>query len=224
MKKRVFLVEDHPIVRQGLTQLLNQEADLEVCGEALDAGEAFKKISEKKPDIALVDLSLGEGISGLQLIKDLKKAGVATPVLVLSMHEESIYAERVIRAGARGYVMKAEVTDKVLGAIRKILSGDIYLSEGMVSRMVHKLAKNNMEPTETSIQILSDRETEVFHLIGSGHGTREIAGKLNLSIKTIESYREHIKEKLHLKNATELVQFAAQWIQFESKENAAAVS
>ncbi len=220
MKKKVFLVEDHPIVRKGLAQLLNQEADLEVCGEAVNASEAFEKISSIKPDIALVDLSLGEGIGGLQLIKDLKKAGSPTSVLVLSMHEENLYAERVIRAGARGYVMKAEVTEKVLGAIRNILSGEIYLSPNMVRRVLHKINKSGMEPMETSIQILSDRETEVFHLIGSGFGTRDIAGKLNLSIKTIETYREHIKNKLHLKNATELVHFSTQWVQTESSGEA----
>lgn len=219
MKKKVFVVEDHPIVRQGLVQLINQEADLEVVGNTVQAGEAFVQIERLKPDIAVVDLSLDEGIGGLQLIKDIKKANLPTVTLVLSMHDEAIYAERALRSGAKGYVMKAEATEKVLAAIRKILSGDIYLSEKMTTHLLHKLNKSGMRPMKSALEVLSDREAEVFHLIGAGSSTRDIAGKLNLSIKTIETYREHIKDKLHLKNGTELVHFSTKWTQSSSHES-----
>jgi len=214
-KTRVFIVEDHVIVRQGLALLINREKDLTVMGEAMDAETAFRKIMEEGPDLVLLDLTLGDGLKGLQLIKDLRKAGMTKPILVLSMHDESVYAERVLRSGAQGYVMKAEATEKVLGAIRRVLSGQVYLSERMVGRVLHRIGSAGGEaPSEAGL--LSDREMEVLHFLGSGLTTREIAGKLNLSVKTIETYREHIKDKLHLKNAAELVQHAVKWVQSQA--------
>lgn len=214
-KTSVFIVEDHVIVRHGLTLLINREKDLAVTGEAMDAETAFRRILAETPDLVLLDLSLGDGLKGLQLIKDLRKAGMEKPILVLSMHDESVYAERVLRCGAQGYVMKAEATEKVLGAIRRILSGQVYLSERMVGRVLHRIGSSGGEvPSEAGL--LSDREMEVLHFLGSGLTTREIAGKLNLSVKTIETYREHLKDKLHLKNAAELVQHAVKWVQSQA--------
>jgi DNA-binding NarL/FixJ family response regulator len=208
---KVLLVDDHPIVRQGLAQLLEQENDLIVCGEADDARGALEAIDRLKPDIAIVDIMLKD-INGIELIKKIKSRLGKLPVLVMSMHDESLYAERALRAGARGYIMKEEATDKMLIAIRRVMQGEIYLSERMISRILHRLADGKSQ-ADSPLDRLSDRELEVFRLIGEGLGTRQIAERLTVSVKTIESYRAHIKEKLELNTSTEVMHQAVQWVQ-----------
>jgi DNA-binding NarL/FixJ family response regulator len=206
---RILIVDDHPILREGLAQLIDQQKDLSICGQYEEAGPAFEAIGKLKPDLALVDISL-KGTSGIELIKNIKANYPKLLVLVLSMHDESLYAERVLRAGASGYIMKQEATEKVLEAIRKVLNGEIYLSEKMSAKLMHQLIGGRAHHTGSLMERLSDRELEVFGLIGQGRGTRQIAEQLHLSVKTIESHRAHIKEKLNLKNATELVHRAIQ--------------
>ncbi len=208
---KVLLVDDHPIVRQGLAQLLEQEEDLIVCGEAYDAQGALDAIEKLKPDIAIVDIMLKD-VNGIELIKKIKSQLGELPVLVMSMHDESLYAERALRAGARGYIMKEEATDKMLIAVRKVMQGEIYLSEVMVSRILHRLADGKSK-ADSPLDRLSDRELEVFQLIGEGLGTRQIAERLQVSVKTVESYRAHIKEKLELSSSTEVMRQAVQWVQ-----------
>jgi DNA-binding NarL/FixJ family response regulator len=211
-KLQVVLVDDHPIVRQGLAQMISREPDMEVCGEAETAADALKAIAACKPDVAIVDLSL-KGTSGLELLKDLKVRFPKLPVLVLSMYDESMYAERALRAGAKGYMMKEEATEKVLAAIRGILAGQIYLSEAMASRLLHMVVGERTPGSVSPTERLSDRELEVFQLIGQGYGNTDIARQLHLSPKTVETYRAHIKEKLDLSSATELLQHAIHWAQ-----------
>jgi DNA-binding NarL/FixJ family response regulator len=208
-KKMVFVVDDHPIVRQGLALLINQEVDLMVCGQAEEMHSALRAIQSNRPDILIVDISLN-GPDGLELLKNIRLTSPRLPVLILSMHDESIYAERALRAGANGYIMKQEATEKVLVAIRRILSGEIYVSDRIANSMLQHYVRGN--PTgHSSIADLTDRELEVFRLIGEGQGTRQIAEALHLSVKTVESYQAHIKEKLSLRSARELVQHAVQW-------------
>ena len=209
-KTRILIVDDHPIVRQGLAELINHENDLVVCGQAEDAHEAMKAIKDLSPSMAIIDISLKE-TSGLELIKDTHSQYPDLPVLALSMHDEMLYAERALRAGAMGYIMKQEATENVIVAVRRILGGEIYVSDKMAARMVRKLVTGQIEPTTSQVESLSDRELEVFHLIGKGHGTRQISERLHLSVKTIETYRAHIKEKLNLADAAELLQYAIQW-------------
>ncbi len=209
-KKTVFVVDDHPIVRQGLTLLINQEADLAVCGEAEEMHSALSAIQTTRPDILVVDISLN-GPDGLELLKNIRLASPRLPVLILSMHDESIYAERALRAGANGYIMKQEATEKVLVALRRILSGEIYVSDRIANSMLRHYVRGASSSEHSSIADLTDRELEVFRLIGEGHGTRQIAEALHLSVKTVESYQAHIKEKLSLRSARELVQRAVQW-------------
>jgi len=209
-KTRILVVDDHPIVRQGLAQLIEEEPDLEVCAQAEDAPEAMSLIKKLGPDFLIIDISLKE-TSGMELIKDVKAAYPNLPVLALSMHDESLYAERSLRAGARGYVMKSEATVKVVDAIRKILSGRIYVSENVAAKMMNKIVGAQPDVGASAIERLSDRELEVFSLIGQGYGTRKIADRLHLSVKTIETYRAHIKNKLNLTDATELLQYAIRW-------------
>lgn len=209
-KSRILLVDDHPIVRQGLEEMINHEKDLAVCGTAEDLHQALDQITALKPDLVMVDISL-KGSNGIELLKNIKVRFPKLSVLMLSMHDESLYAVRALRAGASGYIMKQEATEKVLTAIRQVLNGEIYLSEKMEKKMMQQLVGGRAARTGSPIEDLSDRELEVFGLIGQGHGTRQIAEQLHLSIKTIESHRAHIKEKLNLKNATELVQHAIQW-------------
>ena len=214
-KTRVFVVDDHPIVRQGLSQLINREPDLMVCGEAEDARTALDAIIPSKPDILIVDVSL-EGPDGIDLLKTIRSRDAKLPVLMLSMHDESLYAERALRAGANGYIMKQEATDRVLIAIRQILAGEVYVSERMAQKMVHQFIGRSGVARRSAIEELTDRELEVFRLIGQGHGTRQIAEELHLSVKTVESYYAHIKEKLSLKNSREMVQHAVQWVTSQS--------
>jgi DNA-binding NarL/FixJ family response regulator len=211
VKTKVFLVDDHPLVREWLAQLIQREPDLAVCGEAEDAPEALEKIQATQPDIVIADISL-KTTHGLELVKDLQSCAPSLPVLILSMHDESLYAERVLRAGAKGYITKQEATKKILPAIRKVLDGQIYVSEAMSARIVHKMVQGRAEEQKSPIERLTDRELEVFQLIGSGRGTRLIAADLNLGIKTVESYRARIKDKLKLEDGTQLLQQAIQWV------------
>lgn len=215
-KNKILIVDDHPIVRRGLAELINQEQDLIVCGQADDAYDAMEAIKALKPDMVIVDISLKEK-SGLEVIKDIKAQYPALTVLTLSMHDESLYAERALRAGAKGYIMKLEATEKVITAIRKVLSGQVYVSNGVAARMVGKFVGGGPDVGASEIDRLSDRELEVFCLIGQGHGTSEIAERLHLSVKTIETYRAHIKEKLNLASAAELLQYAIRWASSKNK-------
>lgn len=210
VKSKVLVVDDHPIVRQGLTLLINREPDLIVCGEAEDAHTAMLSLTVTRPDILVVDISLN-GPDGLDLLKNIRSRHPDLPVLILSMHDESIYAERALRAGAQGYIMKQEATEKVLVALRRILSHEIYVSERIANRMLHRYIGSPNATRPSSIADLTDRELEVFRLIGEGHSTRQIADDLHISVKTVESYQSHIKEKLSLRSARELVQHAIQW-------------
>ena len=206
----VFVVDDHPIVRQGLALLINQEPDLAVCGAAEEMQSALAAINAVRPDILIVDISLN-GPDGLELLKTFRITMPRLPVLILSMHDESLYAERALRAGANGYIMKQEATEKVLVALRRILSGEIYVSDRIANSMMRLYVRGANLSEHSSISELTDRELEVFRLIGEGHGTRQIAEALHLSVKTVESYQAHIKEKLSLRSARELVQHAVQW-------------
>lgn len=210
-KNRIFIVDDHTMFREGLRQLIDREPDLTVCGDAAGADEALRSIGELKPDLAIVDLSLSGG-TGIELIKALKNKHGDLPILVVSMHEESLYAERALHAGANGYVMKQEPAKTVKAAIRKVLGGDIHLSEKMATSMLGKLMRGGQaEPPASPIEKLSDRELEVFRMLGQGKMTRHIAEELGLTIATINSFRNRIKEKLGLKNSAELVLHAIQW-------------
>ncbi len=214
-KIRVFLVDDHPIVRRGFQLLLGVERDLMVCGEADTAPVALQKILALKPDVAIVDLAL-KGGSGLELIKQLRAQGLQLKLLVFSMRNEGIYAERALRAGADGYITKEEGTEKAIEAIRLMMQGKRYVSSEMAEKMMDSLVGAGPEGDGGTIELLSDRELEVLELIGNGLGSREIAQKLHLSIKTIESHREHIKSKLGLTRATELVSYAFNWFHGDS--------
>ena len=206
-KTKVFLVDDHPIVRQGLGLLINREPDLVVCGEAEDAPSALQRMASAQPDLMVIDISL-DGPDGLELLKTIRLKEPILPVLILSMHEESTYAERSLRAGANGYIMKQEATERVLVAIRRILEGKVYLSERLTNKMLEQFVHGAGSSKNNPLTTLSDRELEVYRLIGAGHGTRQIADELHVSVKTVESYQAHIKEKLSLRNARELVQHA----------------
>jgi DNA-binding NarL/FixJ family response regulator len=208
-KKTVFVVDDHPLLRQGLALLINREQDLEVCGEAEEAQTAMREIAAKKPNILIADISLN-GPDGLELLKNIRALYPGLPVLILSMHDESIYAERALRARANGYIMKQEATEKVLVAVRRILGGDIYLSDRMANKLLHQYISGGSADMNSRLSALSDRELEVFRLIGDGCSTRQIAEKLHLSIKTVETYQAHIKDKLSLHSGRELVQHAIQ--------------
>jgi len=210
LKKRVLVVDDHPIVRQGLALLINRESDLLVCGEAEEAMGAMHVLASAKPDVLIVDISLN-GPDGIDILKNIRTTHPNLPVLILSMHDESIYAERALRAGANGYIMKQEATEKVLVALRRILNGEIYVSERISNQILKQYITGSRTVRNSSIGDLSDRELEVFRLIGEGHGTRQIAEELHVSVKTVESYQAHIKEKLSLRNARELMQRAFQW-------------
>jgi DNA-binding NarL/FixJ family response regulator len=210
MKKRIVVVDDHPIVRQGFVLLINQEADLEVVGQAEDPSAALTIISATKPDLVLVDLSLKNG-DGLEMIKDLSRLYPELLMLAVSLHDENVYAERALRAGAKGYIMKSEATDSVMIAIRQVLSGGFFLSAKMNERLLIRLTTAGKQDTIDPMARLSDREFEVFQLIGQGYDTRLIAESLCLSIKTIETYKSHLKTKLDLKNSTELMQRAVEW-------------
>jgi DNA-binding NarL/FixJ family response regulator len=210
-KNKIFIVDDHPIVRKGLAQLINQEPDMVICGEAESAQSALELLKKIKPDLAIVDISL-QGIDGIELIKKIKVRDANLPILVVSMHDESLFAERALRVGAKGYIMKQEAIEKMMEAIRRVIKGEVYVSERVSATIVKKFIDGKTESARSPVEVLSNRELEVFQLIGQGFGTRQIAQELNVSIKTVESYRANIKEKLNLKNATELLRHAVHWV------------
>jgi DNA-binding NarL/FixJ family response regulator len=214
-KSRVFIVDDHTMFREGLRQLIDNDPGLTVCGDAAGAVEALPAIRELKPDIVLVDISLG-GASGIDLIKSIKSELEDLPVLVISMHDESLYAERALRAGAMGYVMKHEPAKTMKAAIRKVLGGDLHLSEKMASAMVGKFMRGNTDRPASPLEALSDRELEVFRMLGQGKAVRIIAEEMSVTIPTINSFRNRIKEKLGLKTSTEVMLQAIQWVQDET--------
>jgi DNA-binding NarL/FixJ family response regulator len=215
-KTRIFVVDDHPLVRQGIRLVVSQEPDMVVCGEADDATEAAVAIAAAKPDLAVVDLSLKRN-NGLDLIKDLRKRCPEVPVLVMSMHEQSYYAERVLHAGARGYITKAEGAQRLIDGIRQVLKGQIFLNERLSAKLISKLVSGRAAPAATLEDRLSDRELAIFELIGNGLSNREIAERLCLSRKTVDCHREHIKEKLDLSHAADILKEAIRWVQ--SKQN-----
>lgn len=215
-KKTVLIVDDHPVFRHGIASLINAEADLVVCGEAANAQLALAAMRSLKPDVALLDISL-PGTNGVELIKLMKAEQPKLPLLVLSMHDESLYALRALRAGALGYVMKAEALNHVLTALRKVLKGDIYVSEKFSERLIFKAIQSIDGGLGSPVDKLSDRELEVLELLGRGFGTREIANELHLSVKTIETHRAHIKEKLGFKDAGEMVRFSIEWVAQEKE-------
>ncbi len=208
----MLVVDDHPIVRERLAELINQEPDLNVCGEAEDSHQALKAVEALAPDLAIIDITLKDTY-GIELIKQLKERYPKLPMLVLSMHDESLYGERALRAGAKGYLTKQEATKKVVGAIRHILGGGIFVSEKMASTILHKLAGGgSSEGGGSPVDVLSDREMEVFQLLGEGLGVRKIADNLFVSVKTVEAHREHIKQKLNFKSSSELLRYAIQYV------------
>lgn len=213
-RARILLVDDHPIVRQGLTMLIDQEPDLVVCGEACDVPGALEAIEALRPDLAVVDISLKD-MDGLYLTREIHRRWPDLPTLTLSMHDEMLYAERVLQAGGRGYVMKGEAADSLVAAIRRVIGGGIHLSPNTSSRLLRGLVTGDVP--RTPVARLSDREFEIFRLIGTGRTTRQIAEALQLSVKTIESYRERLKAKLRLPNAAGLVVYAAHWMVHDTK-------
>ena len=210
-RKKILVVDDHPLMRAGLTQLINKQSGLEVCGEAGSPAEAKGKIPKLRPDLILADITMKEG-SGLEFIKDVQAVHGHIPILVVSMHDEKIYAERALRAGARGYIMKEQSGEHLLTALQRVLGGGIYLSEGMSARMLQSMAGTKSGSPESPFQQLTDREFEVFQLIGRGKTTEEIAAQLHISPKTVDVHRARIKEKLFLDNSTALVHYAAHWV------------
>jgi DNA-binding NarL/FixJ family response regulator len=208
----VFLVDDHPLVREWLTNLIHQQPDLQVCGEAESAPQARQAIAQLKPAVAIVDLSLKDS-SGIELIKDLHETCPEVAVLVLSMHDESLYAERALRAGAMGYIMKRETTGKVIAAIRQVLAGKPWVSESMAAAITSRCVGRKSKPSASPVEQLSDRELTVFELLGQGRGTRQIAETLRVSVKTVQTYCARIKEKLNLGSATELLREAVRWFE-----------
>ena len=209
-KKQIMVVEDHPIFRLGLRELINQEPDMVVCGEAQDEGKAWQDINRLQPDLVIADITLEDG-DGIELTKRIKRHFRDMPVLILSMHDEFLYAERALHAGARGYIMKQEAMESVVTAARQVLAGKIYLNDRMKEHILAHISQPRQGREQNPMERLSDRELEVFSLIGQGLRTRDIAAKLNLSVKTIGTHRERIKVKLHLKNANELLRHAVHW-------------
>jgi len=212
---KVLIVDDHPIVRQGLAQLIGLQADLTVCGEAANVTEALKAIGTLDPDVAVIDLCLDRDFGGIELIKDVKARFPKLSVLVLSMYNEEVFAERVIKAGAKGYVMKEQAPEVILTAIRRVANGQIYLSDNMATKVLASLVRGLSETDRLPMDRLTDRELEIIELIGRGFGTSQIAEKLHLSRKTIETHRAHIKQKLQIETAGKLRQYAIQWVQGE---------
>jgi DNA-binding NarL/FixJ family response regulator len=211
-KARILVVDDHPIVRQGLADLLDSQDDFCCCAMAGDLIKAQEAVVAEKPDMVLLDLRLGQA-DGLESIKALKSRFETLRIVVISQFDETVYAERALRAGAMGYVMKDQATEEVLGAVRTVLGGKVYLSRAMTDRVLHSSFTNKFQPRAAAVQNLTDRELHVLQLLGIGTSTRKIAAQLNLSIKTVETYREHLKQKLGLSNSTELVHYATHWVE-----------
>jgi len=205
-KRRIFLIDDHPVLRDGLRRLLDAESDLEVCGEAESARKAFDSIKATSPALAIIDISL-PGVSGIELVKGLKARFPTLQILMLSMHDEVLYAERALRAGAKGYVMKQAPTEHLLAAVRRVLTGEIYVSEALSAQLLGNLVKKKTQPGPL-LEILSDRELEILHLLGKGFTTADVAKQLGISSKTVESHRGNLRRKLNLKSGSELLRFA----------------
>ena len=212
VKARILIVDDHTIVRQGIAQLVNREPDLDVCVEAGDADAAVAVLAKTPVDLAIVDISL-PGTSGIELVKLIRDSHPQLPVLVMSMHDEALYSDRAFRAGAKGYVMKQEATEKLLAAIRKILNGGVYVSDRMQTVMVQRFLNSGVDESVSFIDNLTDREFEILRMIGQGLTVAEIADKLGRSAKTVEAHRANLREKLGLKRAAELARFATQWVE-----------
>ena len=211
-RARILIVDDHPAVREALALRIDRQADLEVCAEAADLGEALRLVAATRPDVSLVDISLKAG-SGIDLIKRIKDRNAHVRILVWSMHSEALYAERALRAGALGYVQKDQATDRIVEAIRRVLEGKVYLSAAMAERMLQRAVGGARdEATRSPLDVLADRELEVFRLIGEGVKTAEIAERLRLSVKTVETYRDRIRQKLDLSDGTKLAHYATQWV------------
>jgi len=211
-KARILLVDDHPLILTGLARIINSQSDLSTCAEASTATAAVSAVAEHQPDLVVLDLWL-KGGDGLELIKALKAQFAQLRILVLSQFDEALYAERVLRAGAQGYLMKDQATVELLGAIRTVLAGEVYLNRTMTNHLLQKTFANQPAPQTARVERLTDRELQVLLLLGTGMGTRKIAGQLNLSVKTVETYREHLKQKLDLSGATELIHFATHWVE-----------
>ncbi|MFZ0034108.1 MAG: response regulator transcription factor [Sedimentisphaerales bacterium] len=216
-KTQVLIVDDHPVIREGLVTIVNHERDMNVCGQADDAYQALKAVTELKPDIVVTDISL-KNSDGIELTKNIKARYPRMPVIIFSVHDESLYAERALLAGAKAYLMKDEVSENIIKAIRAVLSGEIYVSDTISKKFLHKIAGDKAGTTKTPIENLSDREFEIFRLIGEGLKASQIAKHLHLSIKTIETYRTRIKEKLGLVNASELLQYSIKWAKSQDRE------
>ena len=216
-KTQVLIVDDHPVIRDGLTTIINHERDLNVCGQAEDAYIALKAVAELKPDIVVTDISL-KSSDGIELTKNIKARHPRLPVIIFSVHDEFIYAERALLAGAKSYLMKDSLSENIVKAIRAVLKGEIFVSDAISKKFLHKVARDKADTAKTPIENLSDREFEVFRLIGEGLKASQIANQLHLSIKTIETYRGRIKEKLNLDNAGELLQYSIKWAKNKDKE------
>jgi DNA-binding NarL/FixJ family response regulator len=216
-RRRILVVDDHPFMRAGIAQLINQQADLEVCGEAGNTADAVRAVAQLRPDLVLSDLTMADR-GGLEFIKDLQAAGSSPPVLVVSMHDEAIYAERVLRAGARGYIMKEAGGESLLGAIRQVLRGEIYVSQKLAAGLLENLSGRRPRGSDSPIKQLTDREFEIFQLIGQGKSTHDISAQLHLSPKTVDVHRANIKAKLALKDATALVRHAVRWVETQGRE------
>lgn len=210
VRRQVLVIDDHPFMRAGLTQLIDRQSDLQICGEAGNPSEAMQVLKRCRPDLVLSDLTM-PGRSGLEFIKDLTAAQTGLSILVVSMHDEAIYAERALRAGARGYIMKEAGGENLLAAIRQILRGEIYVSAKMAAQLLENVSARRPRSSQSPIEKLSDREFEIFQLIGQGNSTRAIADQLHLSSKTVDVHRSHIKDKLELRDSTELVRHAIRW-------------
>ena len=217
-RKGILLVDDHSFMRAGLAQLIDRQPDMKVCGEAGDPAEAIQQLAKTKPDLVLTDLTM-PGRSGLEFIKDLHAVNAATPVLVISMHDESVFAERALRAGARGYIMKGAGGENLLIALRQVLRGEVYVSPQMSARILEGLSGGKPRGSSSPIEKLTDREFEVFQLIGQGKSTRDIAAQLHLSPKTVDVHRTHLKEKLELKDATALIRHAVRWVETQGTDS-----
>ncbi|MBN2159142.1 MAG: response regulator transcription factor [Spirochaetes bacterium] len=215
--KKILIVDDHPLLRQGIRQVIELEDDLRVTGEASTANEAIDLINRDRPDIIIIDITLAGNVSGIELVKSVNERFPEIKSLVLTMHDESLYAERAIRAGARGYIMKEVASKNIIQAIRTILRDELFLSENISKKIIDKLVRGSADTIGISVENLSNREFEIFQLIGNGFSTKEMAKKLNLSIYTVESHKKNIKEKLNLKNSSDLAKYAIQWVIMQNK-------
>jgi DNA-binding NarL/FixJ family response regulator len=216
-KTQVLIVDDHPIIRDGLATIVNHERDMNVCGQADDAYQALKAVTELKPDIVVTDISL-KNSDGIDLTKSIKIRYPRLPVIIFSVHDESLYAERALLAGAKAYLMKDAISENIIKAIRTVLSGEIYVSDTISKKFLHKIAGDKAGTAKTPVENLSDREFEIFRLIGEGLKASKIAKRLHLSIKTIETYRSRIKEKLNLADAAELLRYSIKWAKSQDRE------